>query len=181
MITTTRSGQEPISDPEYARELGTRLRAIREQRSWSLKDVTIASNGRFTGSAVGTYERGERAISAQRLAELAQLYGVPLGRLLPDSPSRRDDHGGDPATGANDAVHPPAKVVIDLVALETHTEPQLEALRHYIDAIKLRRGDFNGRMLTVRGADVWAWAAMSNLDVEPFIESLDSLEILKHA
>jgi len=172
---THRSGPEPINDLEYARQLGSRLRAMREQRSWSLRDVQVASHGRFTGSAVGTYERGERGISAQRLSELAQLYGVPLERLLPETPSRRDDEA--------DATRRPAgpdKVVIDLVALEGRSEPELETIRHYLDAIKLRRGDFNGRVLTVRNSDVWAWAAMSAVEPGDFIRTLDGLELLKH-
>jgi transcriptional regulator with XRE-family HTH domain len=185
MTTTDRSGPEPTGDPEYARQLGARLRAIREQRRWSLRDVQLASHGRFTGSAVGTYERGERGVSVQRLSELAQLYGVPVARVLPDVPwregepdQRRSD--GDTASGPGDQ-QPPEKVIIDLVALERRSEPELETIRHYIDAIKLKRGDFNGRMLSVRSADVWAWAAMSALDTEGFVQTLDRLDVLRHA
>src|SRR3954449_8964901 len=96
-----RNGPESIPDPEYARELGARLRAIREQRRWSLRDVNEASHGRFTGSAVGTYERGERGISVQRLSELAELYGVPVERFLPDSPMRDGERGPEPAADAS--------------------------------------------------------------------------------
>src|SRR6266542_5301231 len=161
MTTTDRSGPEPTGDPEYARQLGARLRAIREQRRWSLRDVQLASHGRFTGSAVGTYERGERGISVQRLSELAQLYGVPVERFLPESPARQSPR--EPWRSESDS--PIAeKVVIDLVALEQRTEPEVGALRQYIDTIKLRRGDFNGRVLSVRSTDVWAMAAMATVD-----------------
>src|SRR5947199_3967744 len=113
MTKTNRSDPELLGDPAYARELGARLRAIREQRRWSLRDVHGGSHGRFTGSAVGTYERGERGISVQRLSELARLYGVPVERVLPESPVRQGAQGpwrsaGEPA---------PEKVVIDLTAL----------------------------------------------------------------
>src|ERR1041385_6030401 len=115
MTKTNRSDPEPAGDtdhpgdPEYARELGARLRAIREQRRWSLRDVHEASRGRFTGSAVGTYERGERGISVQRLSELARLYGVPVERVLPESPVRN----GDRASGHSTSEPAAEKVVID--------------------------------------------------------------------
>jgi transcriptional regulator with XRE-family HTH domain len=169
-----RSGPESIGDPEYARELGARLRAIREQRGWSLRDVHDASDGRFTGSAVGTYERGERGISVQRLSELAQLYGVPVERFLPDSPMRDGERGPQPAAEA-----PGDKVVIDLAALERQTQPEFDPVRRYIDTIKLKRGDFNGRVLSVRASDVWAMAAMATVDPDSFVHTLGRLNILK--
>ena len=163
-------------DPEYARALGARLRAIREQRRWSLRDVHEASHGRFTGSAVGTYERGERGISVQRLSELARLYGVPVERVLPESPMRSGEQG--PARTA--ASEPAAdKVVIDLAALERQTDPAFGPVRRYIDTIKLRRGDFNGRVLSVRTSDVWAMAAMATTDPDTFVHTLGRLEVLR--
>ncbi len=170
-----RNGPESIPDPEYARQLGSRLRAIREQRGWSLRDVHEASHGRFTGSAVGTYERGERGISVQRLSELAQLYGVPVERFLPDSPMRNNDR----SPWRSPADSPKEKVVIDLGALEHQSEPAFGPVRRYIDTIKLRRGDFNGRVLSVRSSDVWAMAAMATVDPGTFVHTLERLQILK--
>lgn len=180
MTKTIRSDPEPAVDPEaagdaeYARELGSRLRAIREQRKWSLRDVHEASHGRFTGSAVGTYERGERGISVQRLSELARLYGVPVERVLPESPMRRGDRDGSHTADA-----PPEKVVIDLAALERQTDPTFGPVRRYIDTIKLRRGDFNGRVLSVRTSDVWAMAAIATVDPDTFVHTLEHLEVIR--
>src|SRR5947209_1021842 len=112
MTTTIRSDPEPDAEPEYARRLGARLRSIREQRGWSLHDVQVASHGRFSGSAVGTYERGERSISVRRLSELATLYRVPLDQFLPEG------HDNDKVGEAADRTSEPGKLVIDLVALE---------------------------------------------------------------
>jgi len=173
MTRTIRSDPEPDGEPEYARRLGARLRAMREQRGWSLHDVQLASDGRFSGSAVGTYERGERSISVRRLSDLADLYGVPLDRLLPEGERRRsgEESGPDRRSGAD-------KLVIDLVALEQRRETALEPIRNYLDAIKLRRGDYNGRVLTVRGTDVWAMAAMCTTDTGGLVRALDRLEVL---
>ena len=175
MTRTNRSDSEQLGDPKYARELGARLRAMREQRGWSLRDVHDASQGRFTGSAVGTYERGERGISVQRLSELAQLYGVPVERFLPESPMRDNEQG--PWRSASEA--PNEKVVIDLTALERQSDPAFGPMRRYIDTIKLQRGDFNGRVLSVRTSDVWAMAAMATVDPGTFVHTLQRLEVLK--
>src|SRR4051794_21358834 len=175
MTKTNRSDPELLGDPAYARELGARLRAIREQRSWSLRDVHEASHGRFTGSAVGTYERGERGISVQRLSELAHLYGVPVERLLPESP----DEDGPEGSRRSGREAPAEKVVIDLTALERQSDPAFGPVRRYIDTIKLRRGDFNGRVLSVRTSDVWAMAAMATVDPDTFVQRLERLEVLR--
>lgn len=70
-----------VEDFNYA--LGQRLRAARRQRGWSLGDVESRTSGEFKASVVGAYERGERAISVQRFASLAEIYGTAAGDLLP--------------------------------------------------------------------------------------------------
>ena len=90
---------------EYAKALGTRLRSIRQQQGLSLHGVEQKSKGRWKAVVVGSYERGDRAVTVQRLAELAAFYGVPVAELLP---------GGSPGG----AVEPPPKLVIDLEALQ---------------------------------------------------------------
>lgn len=98
--------------------LGQRLRAARRQRGWSLGDVESRTDGEFKASVVGAYERGERAISVQRFARLAQSYDVPAAELLP--PLR--DGGG---------------LVIDLDALAADGSDDL--VERYLAAIQLLR------------------------------------------
>jgi transcriptional regulator with XRE-family HTH domain len=69
---------------EYAKALGARLRAIRTQQGLSLHGVEEKSRGRWKAVVVGSYERGDRAVTVQKLAELADFYGVPVGELLPE-------------------------------------------------------------------------------------------------
>jgi transcriptional regulator with XRE-family HTH domain len=69
--------------------LGLRLRAARRQRGWSLGELESYTGGEFKASVVGAYERGERALSVQRLVRLAEVYAVPPADLLPMSPSER--------------------------------------------------------------------------------------------
>ena len=124
---------------------------------------------------MGTYERGERGISVQRLSELAQLYGVPVERFLPDSAMRENEREPWPSP----AQEPKEKVVIDLAALERQTQPEFGPVRRYIDTIKLKRGDFNGRVLSVRNSDVWAMAAMATVDPPTFVHTLERLHVLR--
>src|SRR5438067_13344550 len=85
----------------YAKALGARLRAIRTQQGLSLHGVEEKSEGRWKAVVVGSYERGDRAVTVQRLAELADFYGVPVQALLPDAAP----------TGSSE---PPPKLVLDL-------------------------------------------------------------------
>lgn len=133
--------------------LGERLRKLRQQQRYSLHDVEAASGGDVKASVLGAYERGERAVSIDRLLRLAAFYRAPISELLPTG---RDTAGTPETDGAGD-------VVIDLVALEEHDEEA--AVRRYVEAIKARRGDYNGRVLTVRGSDLETLAAV--LDATP--------------
>jgi transcriptional regulator with XRE-family HTH domain len=150
-------GTEGVADDRrYARTLGERLRSVRQQQGMSLHDVEERSEGRLKASVVGAYERGERAVSITRLEVLADFYRVPVAELLPDP----DDERHAPR-GEEDAL---PEVMIDLVALDERREEE-PILARYVDAIKARRGDYNGRVLTVRASDLETLAAV--LDAEP--------------
>ena len=56
---------------------------MRNQQGLSLQGVEAKSAGRWKAVVVGSYERGDRAVTVQRLAELAEFYGVPAGRAAP--------------------------------------------------------------------------------------------------
>src|SRR6201988_242100 len=96
---------DPMST-EYAKALGARLRAIRTQQGLSLHGVEQKSQGRWKAVVVGSYERGDRAVTVQRLAELAHFYGVPVQALLPDAAP----------TGSSE---PPPKLVLGLAAVQS--------------------------------------------------------------
>lgn len=68
---------------KFSAALGSRLRAARRQRGWSLADVEGLTEGEYKASVVGAYERGERAMSVQRLVRLAEIYSVAPNELLP--------------------------------------------------------------------------------------------------
>src|SRR5439155_177513 len=65
-----------------ALEIGRALRRARLARGLTLKQLAVASAGRFKATSVAGYERGERSISVIRFCELCRMFGVPPDRLL---------------------------------------------------------------------------------------------------
>lgn len=127
-----------MSDP-VSRDVGRRLRAIRRQQGLSLDDVEAMSEGRWSSSAIGAYERGYRTLSIERLRALADFYGVPMSVLLTPVPKKESDQF--------------EKVMIDLEALAS-AEGDLDPMKRLVRSIQIQRGDFNGKVLTIRGTDI---------------------------
>ncbi len=150
----------------YAEQVGERLRNIRLQKGLSLHDVEERSGKEFKASVLGAYERGERSISVPRLQRLAIFYGVPVDHLLPRL--------GPEATEAAAALADEA-VCIDLEALEARSEPEARTLNRYLSLIQTQRGDFNGKVLTIRRDDVRVLAAIFDQSPGGLIERLDDL------
>ena len=156
------------ADPTYAVKVGSRLRAIRKQKRLSLQEVEASSGQEFKASVLCAYERGERAISVPRLQRLARFYNVPVDQLLPrDDADLGPDSVIDLERGAVLAArsNDDGPVTIDLVRLEGLGTPEAQVLGRYLGMIQVQRGDFNGRMLTVRRDDLRAIACL--LDVNP--------------
>jgi hypothetical protein len=63
------------------------------------------------------------------------------------------------------AAAPGSPAVIDLQRIDLLEEPERSLLRRYLEMIQVQRGDFNGRVLTVRRDDMRAIACL--LDSEP--------------
>ena len=126
---------------DYARALGSRLRAIRTQQGLSLHGVEEKSRGRWKAVVVGSYERGDRAVTVQRLAELSDFYGVPVSELLPDS-------------APSGAAEPPPRLIIDLGKLQVVPAERAGPLARYAATIQAQRGDYNGRVLSIRQDDL---------------------------
>ena len=156
----------------YAEQVGDRLRNIRLQKGLSLHDVEQRSSKEFKASVLGAYERGERSISVPRLQRLAIFYGVPVDHLLPRLGPELVE---STATAAEEAV------CIDLEALEARAEPEAQTLGRYLSLIQMQRGDFNGKMLTIRRDDVRVLAAILDQSPGGLIERLEDLGLRRPA
>lgn len=139
-----------MSNGDYAKSLGESLRRIRVQKGMSLQDVQQASDGKWKAAVVGAYERGDRNVTVARLSELASFYDVPVSELLPDD-------GSPPAPGR---VETRRRVVLDLEGLQGVPESERDPLSRFTTAIQIQRGDFNGRVLTIREDDLMALALL---------------------
>ncbi|MGH8923745.1 MAG: helix-turn-helix domain-containing protein [Acidimicrobiia bacterium] len=140
--------------------LGERLRAARRHRGWSLQEVEKRSDSEFRSSVLGAYERGERAISVQRLHRLASLYRVDVAHLIPlseDSDSEEEN------------------VSIDLDAVGGVDQDVSEVIDRFLVAIQMRRRGGSGDM-TVRQADLELLAALVRSDRNTLRQVLAQLE-----
>ena len=144
---------------DYARALGARLRAIRTQQGLSLHGVEKKSKGRWKAVVVGSYERGDRAVTVQKLAELADFYGVPVSELLPE---------GRTASSAA----PAQKIVLNLERLFQLPPDQVGPLARYAQAIQSQRGDYNNKVLSIRGEDLRSLSIIYDLSEGELTERL---------
>jgi transcriptional regulator with XRE-family HTH domain len=136
---------------EYSKALGDELRKIRVQKGMSLQDVQAASDGKWKAAVVGAYERGDRNVTVARLSELAGFYGVPVSEILPDD-----------GTPTRPQVESRRRVVLDLEGLAKVPETDRDPLARFTHAIQIQRGDYNGRVLTIREDDLMALALLYN-------------------
>ena len=150
---------------DYARALGARLRAIRTQQGLSLHGVEEKSEGRWKAVVVGSYERGDRAVTVQRLAELADFYGVPVQALLPDAAP----------TGSSE---PPPKLVLDLERLQSVPAEKAGPLALDGGRVAGQRGDYNGKVLSIRTDDLRTLAVIYDVPPAVLAEQLIAWAVL---
>jgi transcriptional regulator with XRE-family HTH domain len=148
-----------VSTNYYARALGSKLRSIRQQQGLSLQGVEQKSQGRWKAVVIGSYERGDRAVTVSKLAELADFYGVPVVELLPDAAGRA-------------AVEPPAKLILDLERLSSVPDEKAGPLIRYAASIQSQRGDYNGRILSIRHEDLRALSVIYDLSSSALADEL---------
>src|ERR1700734_4247394 len=150
---------------EYAKTLGARRRAIRPQQGLSLHGVEEKSRGRWKAVVVGSYERGDRSVTVQKLAELAEFYGVPVSELLP----------GD---AAPTPIATAPKLVIDLERMNQLPKEQAGPLARYVATIQSQRGDYNRRVLSIRQEDLRSLAVIYDKSPVDLTEELISWGVL---
>lgn len=162
-----RSGGEGAAQggDAYALALGRRLRAVRIQQGMSLAAVEERSGGQWKAVVVGSYERGDRAVSVRRLADLAEFYGIPTSELLPEMHR--------PVMQSTDG-----KIVLNLEELSRITDPQAGVLSRYVRSLQAQRGDYNGRMLSIRAEDVRALAVMYDMTADDLTAAMGRWGVL---
>ena len=153
---------EPLSG-----RLGEHLRRLRKQRGLSLLDVQAQSSDEFKASVLGAYERGERAISALRLARLADLYKLPVQAMLPPD--------GVVAEGSS------GSLAIDTERLDQVSSAEGAIVSRFVKRLQARRRDWTGTVFTMRSEDVVALASAVDRTPVELINLLDELGLRAHA
>ena len=129
--------------------IAARIRTLRRERGWSLRDIEILSKGSIKAVVLGSYERSDRAMSLNRAIELANLYSVPLGHLL-CPPEETPDL---PQTG----------MMFDLRKAQHFTPEDAigQTITTFLAWISGRRSDWNGEVLSLRQSDLSTLALMT--------------------
>jgi transcriptional regulator with XRE-family HTH domain len=149
----------------FAEVAGEALRAARRRKRLTLRGVWRRSRGEFKPSALGGYERGERAISLDKFCSLAEIYGVPADRLLGD---------------VLDRLHPDGRrrVVVDLNALAELGDTDgrqwegARSLGRFVHAIRSRRGDFLTNVVSLRAGDLESFSMKLGIPPETLLKWL---------
>jgi transcriptional regulator with XRE-family HTH domain len=166
----SRDGVDDAAEGDYAKALGVRLRAVRTQQHLSLQGVERRSGGRWKAVVVGSYERGDRSISVERLAQLADFYGVSMSELLPRGHGRAMEGGSGAA--------PLTRVVLNLSRLDALRDPDAGQLARFVRAIQHRRGTLGGTALAIRRDDMRTLALLYDMSEDNVTERLVHWQVL---
>lgn len=163
----SRAGDPAIAAAErsYAEQLGQRLRWVRQQRKLSLRTVARMSGDEFRISVLGAYERGHRMISVTRLQRLAELYGVSVDHLLPESSANAAEPGAvsdntSELERRSDDRSSDSRVTLDLRRLAGLEPTARDLLARYLGLIQLERQDEAGYLISIRPEDMRAIACL---------------------
>ncbi len=163
---------------DYSHLVGKRLRKVRIQNNFSLKDVEKLTKKNVKASILGAYERGERVISIPRLYELGQFYNVPVDYLI---------------SGINDTETKPKKTVknakaaviggikINLATLNKLSDKDVNLLKNYIGGIRKQREDYNVEVITIRQDDLRMLAALYQTNTNAINSKLKKFDLITNS
>ncbi|MDJ0978176.1 MAG: XRE family transcriptional regulator [Erythrobacter sp.] len=86
---TTADAVSSQAEKEESRKLGRRLRVMRHDRDWNLKDLSERSG--IAISTLSKIENGTLALSYDRLIKVAQAFGLSLSEFITDVHESRPD------------------------------------------------------------------------------------------
>jgi transcriptional regulator with XRE-family HTH domain len=139
-----------------------RLRVIRKSKGWSLQDVELHSNGKWKAVVIGSYERGDRAISLKKAISLMEFYQVPINELFPEVA---------PIVSTR-------SLTLDLIKISSGTDTYTESIRRFTRLVSDRRKDWNGQLLTIRANDLQFLSLLLGLTDAATLDYLTEAELL---
>ncbi|CAB4370446.1 MAG: helix-turn-helix domain-containing protein [Actinobacteria bacterium] len=152
-----------------AQLIGLALRDVRRARKWTLAEFEIASHGRIKAVVLGSYERGSRSVSVDKLQTIAEIYAVPIGAFFKQS-------------SAENCAKEIPNIIIDLRKLreepDLHSSKVLSLLDQFCSGIINFRKDWNGEILSLRKSDINLLAIMTATNAENLLQILASNRVL---
>ena len=143
--------------------LQSRLRAVRKSKGLTLSEVSSKSKGSISAIALGSYERGDRSLSTQKLLEISELYSVPVTELLA-APEKGFETG---------------RVIVDLRKLSQSQDSSSQAPLKIITRIAQMRHDWNGEVISLRSSDVGLLKIFANYTDEDINQFLKNFALTK--
>lgn len=143
---------------DYKKLVGQKIREVRKNRGYSLKDVEAKSRGRFKAATLGAYERGQRNISVSHIWELAQFYDVSPDELVyveKEPLARRKQKS--------------LRITADF------TEADENLLRTYLKFVDTKRKEFDWNARSLRKGDISSLAHVLNVTPDVIGEKLDQI------
>jgi transcriptional regulator with XRE-family HTH domain len=126
------------------------MRLIRESRHLTLIQAARLSKGELTAIALGSYERGDRSVSARKLISIAQLYEVPISELF-EAPKKYMIE---------------ERISIDIRKILTTSSPAGQKITTVIRNIARMRGDWNGEVISLISHDINNFEVFTGLSSE---------------
>jgi len=119
-----------------------RIRATRLALGWSLADFELHSAGAITAVAMGSYERGTRALSITKLITICNVFQISLIHILAPGEELTSGRCAD-------------RHIYDLRALQAlPVSAEKSHLLSYIHRIIRERGDWKGAVVSLRATDI---------------------------
>jgi len=141
---------ETIHAQTQIETLHTRMRLIRQSRHLTLIQAAKLSKGQISAIALGSYERGDRSVSAHKLIAIANLYAIPISDLF-EAPRK---------------FMPEERISIDVRKILTTSNPSAQRITEIIRNIARMRGDWNGEVISLRAQDIKSFQVFSGLEAD---------------
>jgi len=141
---------ETIHAQPQIETLYSRLRLIREARHLTLLQAAKLTKGNISAIALGSYERGDRSVSAAKLITIANMYQVPIAELFEKQRN----------------FMPEERISIDVRKILTTSNPAAQKITEVLRNIARMRGDWNGEVISLRAQDINNFHIFTGLTTE---------------
>lgn len=146
----TFSAMTTIHAQTQIENLYSRMRLIRESRHLTLIQAAKLSQGEISAIALGSYERGDRSVSARKLIAIARLYEVPISELF-EAPKKYLAE---------------ERISIDIRKILMTSSPVAQKITAVIRNIARMRGDWNGEVISLRAHDINNFEVFTDLSCD---------------